>query len=205
MDSSIVYCFTSLGATLSIQETEITITEGTSGQICIVLENFGDGLDRSIFITLSTNSGTAGKYTCFFRVCVILSTAITSQANVVPNNAWCTPYTFTLLLFIDIIFSDLYSHFSDISDFSPLANEVLTIPSTLGASSSVCHDIIVLDDTIVEDSEIFTITVETATPNDMIMGPSTAIVTIADDDGKYCGLLSALFSCHQTAAANSSN
>ena len=62
---------------------------------------------------------------------------------------------------------------------------MLSIPSTTGVSSSVCRDISVLDDMIAEDSETFTVTVETATPNDMIMGPTTAIVTIADDDGKY--------------------
>ena len=49
----------------------------------------------------------------------------------------------------------------------------------------MCHNISVSDDMIVEDSETFTITVETSNPNDVIMGPTTAIVTILDDDGKY--------------------
>ena len=71
---------------------------------------------------------------------------------------------------------------SGASDFSPLANEVLTIPSTMAVSNFVCHNISVPDDMIVEGSEAFTITVET---NDVIMGPSTVLVTIVDDDGKY--------------------
>ena len=54
----------------------------------------------------------------------------------------------------------------------------------MAVSSFVCHNISVPDDMIVEDSEIFTITVETSNPNDVIMGPTTAVVTIVDDDGK---------------------
>ena len=54
----------------------------------------------------------------------------------------------------------------------------------MAVSSFVCHSISVPDDMIVEDSEIFTITVETSNPNDVIMGPTTAVVTIVDDDGK---------------------
>ena len=48
-----------IGAAVSIQETEISITEGTSGEICIVLEN-GD-LERNVSVTLTTTVGTAGK------------------------------------------------------------------------------------------------------------------------------------------------
>ena len=55
----------------------------------------------------------------------------------------------------------------------------------MAVSSFVCHNISVPDDIIVEDSETFTITVETSNQNDVIMGPTTAIVTILDDDGKY--------------------
>ena len=70
------------------------------------------------------------------------------------------------------------------NDFSLLANEVLTIPSTAAVSTAVCRDITVPDDMIVEDSETFTISVETSNPNDVIMGPSTATVTIVDNDSK---------------------
>ena len=55
----------------------------------------------------------------------------------------------------------------------------------MAVSSFVCHNISVPDDIIVEDSETFTITVETSNQNDVIMGPTTAIVTILDDEGKY--------------------
>ena len=65
------FCLTFSGATLSIQEVEITITEGTCGQICIVLENIGNGLERNISVTLSITSGTAGTHMQFYSVCVI--------------------------------------------------------------------------------------------------------------------------------------
>ena len=70
------------------------------------------------------------------------------------------------------------------SDFSLLANEVLTIPSTAAVSAAVCRNITVPADMVVEDNETFTITVETSNSNDVIMGPSTATVTIVDNDGK---------------------
>ena len=47
------------GATVSIQETEISVTEGTDGQLCIVLENAADGLERDVSVTLTTIAGTA--------------------------------------------------------------------------------------------------------------------------------------------------
>ena len=48
----------------------------------------------------------------------------------------------------------------------------------------MCRDITVPGDTIVETNETFTISVETINLNDVIIGPSTATVTIVDDDGK---------------------
>ena len=50
-----------VGAAVSIQETEISILEGTSGEICIVLEN-GD-LERNVSVILTTTAGTAGTET----------------------------------------------------------------------------------------------------------------------------------------------
>ena len=70
------------------------------------------------------------------------------------------------------------------NDFNLLANEVLTIPSTAAVSTAVCHDIPVPGDMIVEDNETFTITVEASNQNDVIIGPSTATVTILDNDSK---------------------
>ena len=74
--------------------------------------------------------------------------------------------------------------FLGVSDFSPLANELLTIPSTMVVNNSICRNITVTDDMIVENSESFNITVETSNSNDVIMGLNTAVVTIEDDDSK---------------------
>ena len=49
------------GATVSIQQTEIDIAEGTDSQICIVLENAADGLERDVSLTLATTVGTASN------------------------------------------------------------------------------------------------------------------------------------------------
>ena len=54
----------------------------------------------------------------------------------------------------------------------------------MAVGSFVCHNISVTNDMIVEGSETFTITVETSNPNDVIVEPSTAIVTIVDGDSK---------------------
>ena len=55
----------------------------------------------------------------------------------------------------------------------------------MAVGNFMCHNISVTDDIIVESNETFTITVETSNPNDVIVGPSTVLVTIVDDDGKY--------------------
>ena len=54
----------------------------------------------------------------------------------------------------------------------------------MAVSTAVCHDITVPGDMMVEDNETFIISVEISNPNDVIMGPSTATVTIVDNDGK---------------------
>ena len=54
--------FPILGAVVSIQGTQINITEGTSGEICIVLENVAGGLERNVSVTLTTTAGTAGSW-----------------------------------------------------------------------------------------------------------------------------------------------
>ena len=51
------------GTTISIQGTEISIVEESSGQICIVLESTADGLERNISVTLATIAGTASNHT----------------------------------------------------------------------------------------------------------------------------------------------
>ena len=47
---------------MSILETEITITEGNSSEICIVLENVAGGLERDVSLTLTTTAETAGTH-----------------------------------------------------------------------------------------------------------------------------------------------
>ena len=74
--------------------------------------------------------------------------------------------------------------YTGVNDFSLLANELLTIPSTVAVSTAVCRDITVPGDMIVEDNEIFTLSVETSNSNDVIMGPNAATVTIVDNDSK---------------------
>ena len=74
--------------------------------------------------------------------------------------------------------------FKGASDFSPLANEVLTIPSTTAVGNSVCRGITVTDDMIVEDSEIFTVAVEISNPSNVVLELNTAVVAITDDDSK---------------------
>ena len=49
------------GAAVSIQQTEIDIAEGTDSQICIVLENAADGLERDVSLTLATTVGTTSN------------------------------------------------------------------------------------------------------------------------------------------------
>ena len=66
-----------------------------------------------------------------------------------------------------------------------MKRQQLTIPSTTAVGNSVCRDITVIDDMIVEENETFNITVETSDSNDIIMGPSTVTVTIIDNDSKY--------------------
>ena len=50
------------GATISIRETEISIAEETSGQICIILEHTSDGLERDVLVSLTSTAGTASNY-----------------------------------------------------------------------------------------------------------------------------------------------
>ena len=71
------------------------------------------------------------------------------------------------------------------SDFSQLTNEVLSLPSTTAVDTAVCRDITVTADMIVEENEIFTISVQISNPNDVILGQTTAAVTIVDDNSKY--------------------
>ena len=79
----------------------------------------------------------------------------------------------------------VFFSYTGANDFSQLTNEVLSLPSTMAVSTAVCRDIAVTADMIVEENEIFTISVQTSNPNDVIMGLTTATVIIVDGDSKY--------------------
>ena len=72
---------------------------------------------------------------------------------------------------------------ADSSDFEPLSNQILTILPTTPIGSPVCQQIIIIGDNVDEDDETFTITTSVISPN-TITFPSTATVTIVDDDSK---------------------
>ena len=62
-------------------------------------------------------------------------------------------------------------------------NPTLTIPSSPTAHS-VCHQITIIGDDIVEGDETLIITVSVANTNDVINGSDVVTVTILDNDGR---------------------
>jgi len=72
---------------------------------------------------------------------------------------------------------------ADNSDFEPLSNQTLIILPTTPFGSPVCQQITIIGDSVDEDDETFTITTSVISPN-TITFPSTATVTIVDDDSK---------------------
>ena len=77
----------------------------------------------------------------------------------------------------------LFLYPADNSDFEPLSNQILTILPTTPFGSPVCQQITIIGDNVDEDDETFTITTSVTSPN-TITFPSTATVTIVDDDIK---------------------
>ena len=54
-------------ATVSLQDTELSVTEGNSGanrsvDVCVVLQDAMGGLEREITLTFTTTGGTAGMH-----------------------------------------------------------------------------------------------------------------------------------------------
>ena len=76
----------------------------------------------------------------------------------------------------------MYIHSADVSDFQPLSNQILTIPSTTTQGGSVCQPISIIGDTVEEDDENFTVMASVASP-DIFTPPATATVIILNDDG----------------------
>ena len=58
---------------------------------------------------------------------------------------------------------------------------MVTFPSTAVINDTMCRNITAVDDIILEGDEMFTITVVTSNPNDVV-GLSMATVTIQDND-----------------------
>ena len=61
-----------------------------------------------------------------------------------------------------------------------LTDVVVTFPSTAVINDTMCRNITAIDDIILEGDEMFTITVVTSNPNDVV-GLSIATVTIQDN------------------------
>ena len=75
--------------------------------------------------------------------------------------------------------------FSSIGSGDYQTNPTLTIPSSTAVGNSVCHQITIIGDDIVEGDETLIITISVANTNDVINGSDVVTVTILDDDGRY--------------------
>ena len=75
--------------------------------------------------------------------------------------------------------------FSCIESGDYQTNPTLTIPSSTAVGNSVCHQITIIDDDIVEGDESFIIAISVANANDVINGGDVVTVTILDDDGRW--------------------
>ena len=50
-----------IGATVGLQNTTITMAETSFAQVCITLQDVKDGLMRSVIVNVTAIPGTAGK------------------------------------------------------------------------------------------------------------------------------------------------
>ena len=75
--------------------------------------------------------------------------------------------------------NDVYTFgfFTDGSDFVPVSETLTFVPGQTTASVSVS----IVDDSNIEDTEMFSATLTTTDPN-VVIGADTATVTILDDD-----------------------
>ena len=64
-------------------------------------------------------------------------------------------------------------------------NLTLTIPSSTAVGNSVCHQITIIGDDIVEGNETLTIAIRVANSKDVINGGDIVTVTILDNDGRW--------------------
>ena len=70
------------------------------------------------------------------------------------------------------------------------------IPSSTVQGSRVCHPLAIIGDDVVEMNETFTILLVEDSLQDVVAGPSTASVTILDDDGRLTLTFVCRFSMH---------
>lgn len=69
------------------------------------------------------------------------------------------------------------------TDFISTSDDLLFLP--IGPTES-CVQIVLLEDSIVENDEVFSVVLESTDP-DVVLSPTSARVTIVDDDGKrFC-------------------
>lgn len=66
-------------------------------------------------------------------------------------------------------------------DYEPLANAMLSIPSSTMQGASVCRNVTIIGDDAQEGDETFMVIISLVNPLDSIMGPDTVTVTIKDD------------------------
>ena len=73
-------------------------------------------------------------------------------------------------------------HLSDENDFKPLRNIRLTFPKTALVGFTLNQSVTVIGDAIMEGTESFTVAVTPENSNDVISGPSSATITIPNDN-----------------------
>ena len=71
---------------------------------------------------------------------------------------------------------------TDSTDFLVVSNKTLTFNTGSTNSLSLCEEVIIFGDILPEDAELFTLSVITANPLDVIEGPTSSTVIIQNDD-----------------------
>ncbi len=74
-----------------------------------------------------------------------------------------------------------YCHPAELEDFSINTTELIFQP---GGNQTRCVEVLIANDLVVEKSESFTVQLNTAEPDVILLGVDTAIVTIINEDSK---------------------
>ena len=157
--SIILLCFY-IGAEVSLQDAELSVLEGDSNTTATV----------ELCVILTDTKGGLHRD-------VVLSLSTTEETASMQYN-----------LFSDSIVPTIAMFNAGEQDFLPLTNQELVIASTVIEGESVCTNITVVGDDILEANETFTVFVAVNNSNDRIIGPITATVIIIQDGdgGLYC-------------------